>query len=341
MKDFEEAVLSESDNSKAFMYRAVAHSRIGDYDIALDDITTAIELGSDVRDTERLRLVSARADISVAAGRYDSAISDLNEVIRRYPHDAEVIFHRAVANLLNGDYKSARADSDRSLFAYTHVRLPYPIPNWLSVRVETFMDFIRRREGLDLESAEYWHLLGIAHFLQGDAAGAVKSLTRAITIQPDYAEAFRDRAYVYYQWMLADAPHNYEDDCERDFDEAVRLNPGDPLTYYFRGWTQSALFQNDSRAIEEFTMAISLNFRKAELYYSRGYAYASAGSYEDSINDYSMAIRLDPGWDDAYEARAESYQNVGEDDKAAEDREKVEEFRRWSKTLAGIIGERE
>ena len=201
-----------------------------------------------------------------------------------------------------GNRNKARADADRSLFADCYLRTSYPYPRWLPIGVDSYSSYIRRREELDSEDADYWHLLGIAHLLEEDEEAAVNALSRAIAIRPDYAEAFRDRAYAYYRWMIASAPRDYYDECERDFDEAVRLNPKDPLTYNFRGWTQSSLFGNNNKAIEEFTMAIDLNLNKAEFYYSRGSAYSSVGSHKNAVKDYSEAIRLDPEWAEAYES---------------------------------------
>ena len=328
LEELEEAVRLDSKNAKAYTIRAVAHARIGDYDIAGNDISTAIELNNDVLDTERLSLVLNRARISVAARQYDNAISDLDKVVTRFPHEPSVIFYRAVANILKGNRNKARADADRSLFADVYRRSYYPYPRLLSIGEGNFVSHIRRREGLDSDNADYWRLLGIAHLLEEDEEAAVNALTKAIVLRPDYAEAFRDRAYAYDRWMIAGAPRDYYDECERDFDEAVRLNPKDPLTYYFRGWTQSSLFENNDKAIEEFTMAIDLNLNKAEFYYSRGSAYSSVGSYKNAVKDYGEAIRLDPEWAEAYESRAEAFQKIGEDTKAAEDLRTLEEIRK-------------
>ena len=337
LKDLEEAVRLDSMNAKAYTLRAIAHTRRGDYDVAKNDITTAIELNKDVLDTERLSLVFNRARISVAARQYDDAKNDLDKVVPRFPHEASVIFYRAMTNMLMGNRDQARTDADQSMLADCYVRTSYSYPRWLPIGVDSYASHIRRQEELDSGNADYWHLLGIAHLLEEDEEAAVNALSRAIAIRPAYAKGFRDRAYAYYRWMIAGAPRDYYDECERDFDEAVRLNQNDPLTYYFRGWTQSSLFENSNKAIEEFTMAIDLKLNRAEFHYSRGSAYSSVGSYKNAIKDYSKALRLDPEWDEVYESRAEAFQKIGEDTKANEDLRKIEEKRNRAQIYNDIM----
>jgi tetratricopeptide (TPR) repeat protein len=66
-----------------------------------------------------------------------------------------------------------------------------------------------------------------------------------------------------------------------------------PLAYYNRG----QVFMNGGRfdrAIEDYSMAITLNPRYLEAFYNRGVAFDNLGRVEQAIADYEKAISLDP-----------------------------------------------
>jgi tetratricopeptide (TPR) repeat protein len=91
----------------------------------------------------------------------------------------------------------------------------------------------------------------------------------------------------------------------RDYDQAIRLNPTDAISYWNRGKVFNVKGRYD-RALQEYDQAIKLNpgfsqafFSRAVTYQSKATwdfdAYLNEGQYEDrAIEDYSEAIRLDP-----------------------------------------------
>ena len=63
-------------------------------------------------------------------------------------------------------------------------------------------------------------------------------------------------------------------------------------------------------ATEEFDEAIRLDPGNANAYTNRGFAYNQLGMYQRAIEDLDDAIRLDPDRAEAYNNRAFSYYNV-------------------------------
>ena len=63
-------------------------------------------------------------------------------------------------------------------------------------------------------------------------------------------------------------------------------------------------------AIEEFNEAIRLDPGNSNAYTNRGFAYNQLGMYQRAIEDLDDAIRLDPDRAEAYNNRAFSYYNV-------------------------------
>jgi tetratricopeptide (TPR) repeat protein len=64
-------------------------------------------------------------------------------------------------------------------------------------------------------------------------------------------------------------------------------------------------------AIQCFSQAIRLQDNKADFYHNRGFAYRKTKDYEKAIEDYSKAISLDGGHFKAYYNRAFCYDKQG------------------------------
>jgi protein O-mannosyl-transferase len=66
------------------------------------------------------------------------------------------------------------------------------------------------------------------------------------------------------------------------------------------------------QAIDDFNKAIRLNPNYAKSYYNRGLTYAKLGQYQQTIDDCSEAIRLKPDYTDAYNNRGNAYAMLGQ-----------------------------
>lgn len=93
------------------------------------------------------------------------------------------------------------------------------------------------------------------------------------------------------------------DQTIQELNEAIRLNPEDPKSYYRRGNARYAKGDYD-RAIADYTKALQLDpaYAKAYIYRIeraidhlriRGYQYAKKGEYELAIKDFNGIIKLD------------------------------------------------
>ena len=87
------------------------------------------------------------------------------------------------------------------------------------------------------------------------------------------------------------------DQAITEFTKAIKLEPKLAEVYYNRGVAYDEKGQ-DNQAISEYTKAIELNPKFAWAYYNRGNAYEEKGHYDQAIADYTKAIELNPR--DAY-----------------------------------------
>ena len=72
-------------------------------------------------------------------------------------------------------------------------------------------------------------------------------------------------------------------------------------------------------AIEDYDLAIQLNPNYAHSYNNRGVVYLKKGDYDRAINDFDEAIRLSPSYARAFANRAETYQIKHDYERALQD----------------------
>ena len=74
-----------------------------------------------------------------------------------------------------------------------------------------------------------------------------------------------------------------------------------------------------SGAIDDYTIAIKLDPNYANAYYNRGVAKGEIGDYSGAIDDYTIAIKLDPNYANAYYNRGVNKNNKGDYSGAIDD----------------------
>lgn len=95
---------------------------------------------------------------------------------------------------------------------------------------------------------------------------------------------------------LAHANRDDHDQAFADYDEAIRLDPDDYITYYMRGYLRQHREEYDA-AITDYTQAIGLNEDDPDVFRDRALARYYLGEYEESLPDLYTALKMEP--DDA------------------------------------------
>jgi tetratricopeptide (TPR) repeat protein len=85
------------------------------------------------------------------------------------------------------------------------------------------------------------------------------------------------------------SPRPENDRALADLDEAIRLNPNDPLAYANRGDAYRKR-RNYDMALSDYDQAIRLNPRSAPAYNNRGNIYLEQRNYDKALSDYNQAI---------------------------------------------------
>jgi tetratricopeptide (TPR) repeat protein len=105
-----------------------------------------------------------------------------------------------------------------------------------------------------------------------------------------------------------------------DYDEALRLDPGDGVAQMNRGIARQSQGNFDG-AIADYDGAIERGLRTAQAYNNRGHARERKEQYGEAIADYDEAIRLESNYLLAWLNRGRARQAEGEFDKALADYE--------------------
>lgn len=87
-----------------------------------------------------------------------------------------------------------------------------------------------------------------------------------------------------------------------DFDKAIEIKPTGQV-YYNRAYSKS-LVEDFNGAIQDYNVAIQLQYRLAEAYFERGYCKSEMNNFEEAIEDYTKAIEVNKNYADAYNNRA-------------------------------------
>jgi protein O-mannosyl-transferase len=156
---------------------------------------------------------------------------------------------------------------------------------------------------------------GTSHSNLGNYRQAIEDFTRAIQINPDYAESYYNRGRV--QCYLG----SYRQAIE-DYTKAIEIKQSNADEYVGRGIAYKSI-GDYQRAIDDFNKAIEISPGYAHAYGNRGNAYSSLGKYRQAIEEYSKAIRLKADSEESYYNRGTLYAMLGQNQLAIEDFDKA------------------
>jgi tetratricopeptide (TPR) repeat protein len=274
-------------------YRADA--RLVSLSIAADEVSEFFSQCDRLVEPKTASDFLTRAQRRLAQGRYDVAIVDYAEALRREPALAAAKLGRGLAFLGKKDYQTALTD---------------------------FEDALRQ----DPEEATAYLGRGICRRELGRYSESIADLSDAIRRQPNQARLYDQRASSYRR------AGQFERSLS-DLDRAVRLDPGSIDIRGHRGEIHRILRQyaeaaadlevcvksqpqntrwlielgvvyldrkNYDACVSLNTFAIGVNEREPKFYNNRGAAYLGLNRLDEALKDFARAIDLKPDYALAY-----------------------------------------
>ena len=155
---------------------------------------------------------------------------------------------------------------------------------------------------------------------------SIADCNRAIELNPNYAEGYKQRAVAYS--LKGD-----HDQAIADYSRAIELNPNYAEAYNGRGGQYSVWKDELDRGIADYNRVIELdpkyvsNWDYMEAYEYRASAYRKRGDYDRAIADISRAIELSPEYTSLYDDRAKAFIAKGDYDRAIADANRLIELK--------------
>ena len=123
-------------------------------------------------------------------------------------------------------------------------------------------------------------------YFQKNFQSAIQAYSRAINLNPTFAEAFNNRGNSYFQLQ------NYSQ-AVQDLQTAANFNKFDARIHNNLG--SAYLLQNQyAAAINEYSQAINLNPNLFTAYYNRALAYCYQNNFQSALPDAKRAMQLNP-----------------------------------------------
>jgi tetratricopeptide (TPR) repeat protein len=299
--DFQQALSLDKNYFKAYTNLGDIYHDKGENDKALQYYSLASGLNPDY-----YPIFSNRANIYAEQKKYVKAIADLSRVIELNQTYYLAYFNRADMYKALKQYDLAEKD-------YTHVITVLP------------------NEVLAYNSR------GVLYMEANKYDEALNDLNKTIALDSGFADGFYNRGNLYRF-------ENKYDSAELDYSHAIKINPKHIKAYNNRG----TLYMNEKKydaAIEDYLTAMNLdslqsngkvagkdssarieNKDSVDLYENyartcdmRGSFYTNARKYDLALKDYNEALRIKPGFAQAYYNRGVLYEQKKDDIAALRD----------------------
>lgn len=149
-------------------------------------------------------------------------------------------------------------------------------------------DELNRAIELDPENAEAYKNRGNAYFREQEFDKALKDFDKAIGLDKDYYQAINNRGLVYRKKGLLN-------EALSDLSRTLEIKPDFALAYYNRGLVYKDLNEPE-KAIKDYTSALELNPEYHDASLSRLDLFVESGFFEKSVQNYiDESEQLDTG----------------------------------------------
>jgi len=240
-----------------YLLRARIYRRLKRFEEAEADYNKALELSPEFALTPYFR-----GKLFASRQKYGRAISDFSSTIEVDASYAPAFLERGIALTSIGKHDRAIKDFEVALQAW---------PNWAAT-FKVFGAYLNR---------------GMANIKTKQYAAALSDLSRAIELNPKFAESYLNRGIAFQNL-------NEFDKAILDFNYAIDLEPEYALAYYNRGHVFRTRRKFDL-AIADYLKTVEFEPGLKQAHYTLGELYIKQQEFDNCIPHFARVIELDSG----------------------------------------------
>ncbi|MEN8209592.1 MAG: tetratricopeptide repeat protein, partial [Candidatus Fermentibacteria bacterium] len=310
LADYNTALELDYTNYKALSNRAYVLTLMGRYEEAFEDYNTKVETFPDTADA-----YSDRAGFLLDAGYMDQALSDYQIAIELAPDNPQYLYNSGICNTYMGNldipiqvFSDLVDEHPQYMDAYVDRALIYIMQEEIEIAHEGLLQAL---EIDDSYSRIYNGLvLTAAHLEQWE--DTLEYANRGIELSPTDENFYKVAGGAYLRMDDFDSAL-YE--FERVYEVIMTFHNGiDP---------EGSPVQNIVDLIDELRAISEMDQNSSEYFYARGCQYSDFNAFEEAVEEFSEAIRLDPYFEDAIYMRGHCCMKTGDTQQAIADMETV------------------
>ncbi len=287
--------------------------------IVISVFLSSLVFAQDLGKIAESNLSAAKGESLYIVGRYDEAVSPLENAIKIRPEHGRAHYDLALTYAKLGEKEKAidLLSSYLEYIAQTKEWIGSMDKEYITKCKELFGELRGKTVSSQVPGEE--HFIKAKEYYQSTMFNeAIKELNEAIKINPKYALAYLLRG------AISTDGGNY-DEALADFNKAIVIDPAQSNFYEARAGTYIRKGDFD-KAISDYNKAIGINSNDAELFYGRGFSYDNNNNFDQAIADYNKAIEINPRYANAYNNRGLLYDKKGNYEKAISDCSKAIEI---------------
>ncbi|XP_061948609.1 suppressor of RPS4-RLD 1 isoform X2 [Populus nigra] len=298
-------ILSKSSN-KVNMHNEVTDETKGNKKLCVTRISKTKSISVDFR--------LSRGIAQVNEGKYATAISIFDQILKEDPTYPEALIGRGTARAFKRELGSAIADFSKAIES-------------------------------NPSAGEAWKRRGQARAALGESAEAINDLTKALEFEPNSADILHERGIVSYKFKDFDA-------AVEDLSACVKLDMDNMSAYTYLGLALSSIGEykkaeeahlkaiqldrnfleawahltqfyqdmaNSTKALDCINQVLQINSRFAKAYHLRGLLLYGMGEHRKAIKDLSIGLSIENANIESLYLRASCYHAIGEYGEAVKD----------------------
>jgi tetratricopeptide (TPR) repeat protein len=313
-------------DQEAYWLRGQAFQNLGNPDRALSDFSSLLTLNPEFSEA-----YFERGRVRYQLGHFELAMEDFENFLKSPPGETNRILYRIGVgdHAVSGITTAQSAGQEQ---AYYHLGL-------CSIELEEYdfaILYLDEAINLDPNEPDFYAEKGRALARLGDNIPAMESYEIALEFDPDHLPAKQGLALVktggdavlleQLDQLIADSSANaqtykqrgfyrmnYKEDegAIEDFSLAISLDPEDSESFFYRGKILSRQ-KNWAKAEADYSEALALEPENPEYYLARGQSRYLNGQLEEALADFTLTISLDPEHASGYYHRGITYQRMGQ-----------------------------